>query len=277
MAYLLSITVFLLMVFIGMSVDRTQFLANWRRFTPAIWLRLLAATFIVPPLLALALGSLLPIDRSALVGLYLIAVAPGAPLMTRNVAQHGFDMQLAATYQVWGALLSPVMIPLLVGFAAWLYGRSIWIPPGEVLRVIARQQFAPLLLGMLLMHFAPGFSSKARPILRIAGNVLVALVVLLLLVTSLPALKEGGLWPPIAALLLALGCMAAGLAIARTPTPATRTLVVSNVNRHVGLALLLAGTHFHTTRAFPTVLSYALLAPLVMAVYGRCVLRGRAS
>jgi hypothetical protein len=48
-------------------------------------------------------------------GLFRVGAAPGAPLMTRNIANRGFDMQLAAAYQVWGGLLTPVMLPVVVG------------------------------------------------------------------------------------------------------------------------------------------------------------------
>ena len=266
MKYLLPGAVFLLMLSTGMSLDRAQFVANWRRLTPAIWSRLLLATFLLPPLLALALGTLLPIDRAALAGLFLIAVAPGAPLMTRNAAKRGFDMQLAASYQVWGALLAPIMIPLLVGGAAWLYGREVWIPPREVLALVAEKQFAPLLAGMALMHFAPAFSTKVRRPLNVVGNVVLTVALVGLLWKIGPALKQISPWVALAALALAAGCLGA----TRLLIPAERTLAVSNVNRHVGLALLLSGAHFQNTQlALPAVAAYALAAPLVMALYAR--------
>ena len=152
MKLLLPITVPLLMVSVGMSLNWTQFLANWRRLTVATWGKLLAATFIVPPILALSLANLLRLDRGALIGLFLIAVAPGAPLMTRVVAKRGFDMELAANYQLWGAFLTPIMIPLLVAAAGWVYGRNIWVSPLKVLAVLAQQQFVPLLIGVALMY-----------------------------------------------------------------------------------------------------------------------------
>src|SRR5512133_1753689 len=77
MKLLLPSTVLLLMISVGLSLNWTQFLANWRRLTLATWAKLLAATFIVPPILALALASLLRLVRGALVGLFVIAVAPG--------------------------------------------------------------------------------------------------------------------------------------------------------------------------------------------------------
>ena len=269
MKLLLPITVLLLMVSVGMSLNWTQFLANWRRLTLATWAKLLAATFIVPPILALALASLLRLDRGALIGLFLIAVAPGAPLMTRVVAKRGFDMELAASYQLWGAFLTPIMIPLLVAAAGWLYGRNIWVSPLKVLAVIAQQQFVPLLIGVALMYFAPAFSTKIRSPLNVIGNALLTVTLIVLLVKMGPALKEVSPWVVIAVLLLAVGCIAASFAILIPATVATKTLVVCNVNRHVGLALLLSGTYFGTQKALPAIAAYALAAQLMIWLYAK--------
>jgi BASS family bile acid:Na+ symporter len=238
-------------------------LANARRLTAAIWGRLLLATFVLPPLLALALGAVLPVDLATLAGLYLIAVAPGAPLTTRNAATRGFDMQLAASYQVWGALVAPITIPLLVGGAAWLYGRDVWIRPREVLAVVAEKQFAPLLLGLALMHFAPAFSTKARRPMNVIGNVLLTIALVGLLWKIRWGLKQISPWVAFGALTLAVGCLTA----ARLLLPSEPVLAVSNVNRHVGLALLLTGAHFQNAqRAIPVIAAYAFAAPLVMTL-----------
>src|SRR5262245_32360770 len=121
MKLLILVTVWSLMISIGMSLNITQFIATWRRLTAVIWAKLLVVTFIIPPIIAIALQKLLPIDAGGFIGLYLVAAAPGAPLVTHRVARRGFDLEIAASYQVWGAILSPLMIPLLVGGAGWLY------------------------------------------------------------------------------------------------------------------------------------------------------------
>ena len=77
MTILVEFTVVMLMISTGMSLDPARFATNWRRLSAAAWGRLLAATFILPPLLALLLGEVLPIGRPAMAGLFLIAVAPG--------------------------------------------------------------------------------------------------------------------------------------------------------------------------------------------------------
>jgi bile acid:Na+ symporter, BASS family len=269
MQLVIPTAVFVLMVSVGMSLDLAQFVANWRRISPATWGKLLIATFILPPVLALLLANLLPIDRGALVGLFLVSVAPGAPLMTRGVAKRGFDMELAASYQVWGALLTPIMIPLFVWVVAWLYGRSIWIPPGEVLMVIAKQQFAPLLVGVALRHFTPGFSIRIRRPLNVLGNFLLMAALIILLVRMGPTLKQVNPWVAIAAVLLAAGCVAASFVLLAGTQAITETLVICNVNRHVGLAFLLSGNHFQNLGALPSIVAYAFAAQIIMWIYAR--------
>jgi BASS family bile acid:Na+ symporter len=269
MNYLLPGAVLILMLSVGMSLRFSEITANWRRLTWSVWARLLLATFIVPPLIALALGQLLPLALSATAGLFLVAVAPGAPLMTRGVAKKGFDMQMAASYQVWGALLIPIMIPLLVAVAGKLYQRDIWIPPATLLLVIAKQQFLPLLAGMALMHFAPVFSTKVQRALNLCGNAILTVCLIALLWKMGPTLMKVSPWLPVAALLLAVGCMLVSRALLSSGTPGVQTLVISNVNRHVGLALLLSGQYVHNKSALPAIACYALAAPLVMGIYAK--------
>lgn len=259
-----------------MSLEREEFLANFRRLTLGSWVRLLLGTFVVPPVIVLVLAQVLPVGIPAMAGLYLIAVAPGAPLMTRNVAKRGFDRHVAAGYQVWGALVAPVMMPPLVAGAAWLYGRDLWISPLEVLGVIAQKQFLPLLLGMALVYFLPAFSARVRRPLNIAGNGVLTVALLLVLWMLVPTVGAASLWVLAAALALAVCCLVTGMLLFTGMAGSGETLALSNVNRHVGLALLLAGAHLENShRVLPAVAAYALAAPLVMVLGARWMRRGR--
>jgi BASS family bile acid:Na+ symporter len=266
---LMPVAVLMLMVSVGMSLDVRELLANWRRLTPVLWAKLLLATFLVPPACALALGAVLPIGLPALAGLFLVSVAPGAPLMTRGAAKRGFNMQMAASYQVWGALLTPLMIPVLVGAASSLYGRGIWLSPLKLIEIIALQQFAPLLAGLALIHWWPRVASRLQQPLNLSGNILLTTGLVGLLWKLGPALRLVSPWVAMAALLLAVACMVAGLLLLGRGTATARTLSVSNVNRHVGLAMLLSGQDFHNPRMIPAIAAYALAALLVMAVFAR--------
>jgi predicted Na+-dependent transporter len=161
MRYVVPAAVFLLMVSVGMSLRHRQIMENLRRMRWTNWMGLLLATFIVPAALALLLGRILPLKTSEMAGLFLVGAAPGAPLMTRNIAKRGFDMQLAAGYQLWGGLLTPILLPIIVGLAGLLYSVRIWIPPGDMLLQIAEKQFVPLLGAYCWLIFCR--SSLPRP------------------------------------------------------------------------------------------------------------------
>jgi BASS family bile acid:Na+ symporter len=267
----------MLMVSVGMSLSPRQLLENWRRLSPSLWLRLVLATFLIPPLLALGLGHLLALGTAATAGLFLVAIAPGAPLMTRGVAKKGFDMQIAASYQVWGALLTPIMVPLLLAGGGALYGRDIWVPPLTLLGVIAKQQFLPLVGGMLLVRVLPAFSGRIQRGLNLVGNALLTLALIGLLYKMGPALAKVSPLVALAAVALAAACLLSVRLLLGNDSSTVQTLSISNTNRHVGLALLLAGQQMRDPRPVPAIAAYAIAAAIVMLVYSKCVRRANAS
>lgn len=266
MKYIVPAAVFLLMLSVGMSLRPKESLAGLRRMRWQQWVGLVLATFLVPAAIALLLGRILPLNRAEMAGLFLVGASPGAPLMTRNIGKRGFDMQLAAGYQVWGGLLTPIMLPLVVYCAGLLYGRNIWIPPHDILLHIGENQFVPLLLGLLLVRLLPAFSATALPWMNRVGNTALTVGIIALLWFMREALK--GLltwWLPLGALFLALASVLAIWTLFPSHDRlAKRTLAICNANRHVGLAILLSGKYLQAKGALPAIAAYALIAPFVM-------------
>lgn len=269
MKALLPIAVFLLMVSIGMNLRPGELLRHQKRLKGWPWLRLLIATFIVPPATVLLMSRWMPIDRSEMVGLFLLGIVPGAPLMSHNAAKRGFDLQLAASYQVWGAILTPIMIPLTVFGTAKLYSRTVWIPPRVLLLQIAENQFLPLILGLALAYYATSFARKIQPAITAAGNGLLVLIILALLWAMRHALAEITPWIVVAAVVLAVCCMAAIPLLLRSDPETNKTLALCNANRHVGLALLISGKYIHSKNALPAIACYALVGPIAMIIFAR--------
>jgi len=254
------------MMSVGMSLRPREVIAQLRRMEWQHWLGLVLATFIIPAALALLLGRILPLKRPDVAGLFFVGAAPGAPLMTRNIARRGFDMQLAAGYQVWGGLLTPIVLPLVVWVAGLLHGLTIWIPPRAILAQIAENQFLPLLFGLALARFLPAFSEKAVVWFNRIGNAVLTAGIIALLWFMREALK--GLltwWLPLGAILLALGSVAAISLLVRSNDPLVKhTLAICNANRHVGLAVLLSGQYLKAKGTIPAIAAYAVLAPFVI-------------
>jgi len=209
----------------------------------------------------------IPLSRAEAIGLFMVAVVPGAPLMTRNIARRGFDMQLAASYQVWGAILTPLIIPLVVYATGRLYDRDIWISPLLLIRQIGLKQFVPVLIGMLCVRFMPLISQRLAPVLNVVGNLVLVLVLVLVMVKIAPTLIGITVWLPIASVLLAIVCIAAVRLLAHADVATVRTLAICNANRFVGLALLLAGESLHRTDVVPAVACYALVVAFATLLY----------
>jgi predicted Na+-dependent transporter len=269
MKSLVPLAVFLLMVSVGMSLDLRALVENWRRLTWPEWLRLLLSTFVIPAATALLLCRLLGLDKASLAGLFMVGVAPGAPLLTRNAAKRGFDLQLAASYQVWCALLVPVMVPLLVALAGTLYHREIWIEPAALLRQIAVQQFLPLGLGVALVAWLPRFAARIHdPVVKV-GSLLLTVMVVVFLWKLGPVLLHVNPLIFLAAAGVAASALGSMLILGARNRSTNLTLALCNTNRHVGLALLMAGQYLHIRSALPAIAAYALSAVVVMTIYAR--------
>ncbi len=269
MKALLPIAVFLMMVSIGTSLRPGDMRAHMKEVGWRGWARLLIAVFVVPPAVALILARILPLDMGETAGLFLIGVAPGAPMLTRNIARRGFDAQLAATYQVYVALLTPLALPFLVLGAGKLYDKHIWIPPRIILAQVAEKQFVPLLIGLVLMYFAPRLLTRLHPWINgVANGMLVVFLIVILYAMRAELLKITP-WVIVATLGVAAASIAIVHALARVDTWRTRTLAICNANRHIGLALLLSGRYVHAKNALPTVACYALVAPVLMGTYSK--------
>ena len=270
MYYLLPAAVFLLMASVGLSLKPTEIVANWRRVEWSGWLHLTLATFIIPPALALLLARLFHLSLPETAGLYMVGAAPGAPLLTRNVGRQGFDPHRAASYQVWAALMAPLMIPIVTVLAGKLYGRDIWISPALLLKQIMLKQFIPLAIGMIIAWRAPGRAERIQPAVNMLGNLLFFGLLAFILYKIGPALKLVTPLVPLAAVLLAVGSIATILMLPIRNEQVKATFAICNANRHAGLALLLSTQYFRAKGStLPIIACYALIAPVVMLLYAR--------
>lgn len=270
MHYVLPIAVFLLMASLGLSLHVMEVEANWKRLEWSAWVNLILATFIIPPALALLLATLFHFSPAETAALFMVGAVPGAPLITRNVRRKGFDPQIAAGYQIWAALMVPLLVPFIVAGAGRLYERNIWIPPALLLKKILLQQFVPLALGMAIAWLAPKQAERMQPRVNMLGNILFFGLLVLVLYKLGPALKLITPLVPVGTFLLAVGAIAA-VRLLRFRNPQVREIfALCNVNRNAGLALLLTTQFIHTQGSpLPTIGCYALMAPLIMLLYAR--------
>lgn len=244
-----AITLFTVMLALGLNLRAEALLAHWRR-APGLPLRVLLASCLLVPLLALLAlqtpwsASIAPPARYAIA---LMALCPSAPLALRKAGQSGGDQQLAALLQVSAALAAIVTVPLLGLAFKQSFAVIGWdIRPEHVALQVGRVQVLPLLLGLWLNHQHPGLSARLQRPLRRLANLLLLTLLLAVLVKTAPLLLSyvpSNLPALVLMALMALAALGLGRWMAAPqPSHATTTALVTAM-RNPGLALLFASSH----------------------------------
>ncbi|MGC5198512.1 bile acid:sodium symporter, partial [Aphanothece microscopica] len=167
-----SITLFTIMLALGMGLN-PQALVRIRQ-RPGLFLRVLPASCLLLPLVALALLHL-PVGQglgpSTRIGLALMAVCPSAPLTLRKAGQKGGDRELAAVLQVSAAISAIVSVPVMADVYRAAYATTAWdIGPLEVALQVGRTQVLPLLVGMAIQGFKPDLANRIESPLNKLAN-----------------------------------------------------------------------------------------------------------
>jgi predicted Na+-dependent transporter len=179
-----KLPVFALMFALGLGLKGEGLDLLRRR--PALIARLLVASCILVPLLALVvlkgpLGAAMA--PSARLAIALIAVCPSAPLTLRKAKEQGGSRDLAALIQVLAAITAIVSIPLLADFFSSSFGVQEWdIKPQQIANQIISVQLLPLMLAILVRRWRPDLADRLEgPIDKLAGLLLILLMVAVLI------------------------------------------------------------------------------------------------
>ena len=175
--------------------------------------------FVALPAIALALVYFLPLPLAISAGLIILAVCPGGITSNSVSFLARGDLALSVTLTAISSLLALITIPLFLTYGLALVQEgavdAVVLPIGSTIKQLLMLVFVPLVLGMVVRHYAPRFAVRSDPWVRAGGIIL--LVTLLVGAVALEYdffignLKK--LWPVLFALNIA--SMAAGYLLAR--------------------------------------------------------------
>ena len=265
----LKVTIILLMVSLGLQSTRQDLFFLWRR--PSLLFRCLIAAFVVVPVAAYLALQLLPLTFEDKVGLWVVAIAPGAPMIYRTALSRELgDHVLAASFQITVALLVIVFAPIWLAFISLRSGEDYWIPPVVVAKQVFTIQVIPILAGLMIHHLLPTFAERLKNIIiKICNPILVLLIVVLLIAFGPRVVESAELWRILAAAVVAVAAIAGGHYLAG-PEPSWRVIIANaNVQRNPGLALLIAAWNLpeKKTATIVAILTYVVISLTIAAVY----------
>ena len=274
MEYLLvvvGITVFALMLTIGINHSLAQLTSLWKDKGALLW-ALIAAVVLVPAA-AFVLLRVFNLTPAVVTALALLAAAPGAPLTTKRSQMAGADGDYVSSVQLSLALLAVIVTPLIIAIFDSAFSLTTGrISPLAVAGQVAQVTLLPVVLGLLLRWFAPGLAARIAKPLNMAADLLFILMILALIVflAITPALRDQLLlgWPAISAIfLMAVIAVVIGHLLGGPRNDRRSGLAIACLARNIGLAIFIAGLSDAQQVLLPAILAYMLIGTAVQVPY----------
>ena len=261
-----QLTIFLLMLTIGLEEGFKNLSILWRR--PPLLIRCLIASFVVVPIVAIVILSVIPMAQSTRVALAAMAICPGAPLTYKKLTGMKASTALAGSFQTTTSLFAILVIPVWVLIFSRLYPAEPTVAVSDIFTQVTTVQFVPILLGLALHQWLPTLAEDLlEPVTKISTFLFLGLS-LVVLIVALPLILKVGVLTVIGVVLFITASILAGHYLGG-PEPETRlTLGLANSTRNAGLALTLAALNFDDKPGIlGAIAAIAILAFIADAIY----------
>ena len=136
---------------------------------------------ILLPLIGFGIAVSFPLAPEIAIGIMILAACPGGP--TSNLIAHlaKGDTALSVTLTALSSFITILSIPFIVNFALVHFlekGEMIRLDVMDSIKNIFVIIIIPIIIGMLIRKYAPGFSNRMGKPVRIASALVLALVII---------------------------------------------------------------------------------------------------
>ena len=220
----------------------------------------LAANFVIVPLVAVLLANLLGLEEDLRIGLILISIVAGAPLVPKlaQIAKANVPFAVASTalLVVATVIYLPLVFPLVLP--------GVRLDTMSIVRPLAIQIVLPLVLGLIVDYISKDEADVLLPVLGQIANVSLTLMLVLMLGGNVGnVLGLIGTGSILAAILLFAVAMAAGYFLGGADAGTRRTLSMATGQRNLAAAFVVAAGSFADR---PTVLVFLAAAGLIAMI-----------
>ena len=220
----------------------------------------LAANFVIVPLVAVLLANLLGLEEDLRIGLILISIVAGAPLVPKlaQIAKANVPFAVASTalLVVATVIYLPLVFPLVLP--------GVRLDTMSIVRPLAIQIVLPLVLGLIVDYISKDEADVLLPVLGQIANVSLTLMLVLMLGGNVGnVLGLIGTGSILAAILLFAVAMAAGYFLGGGDAATRRTLSMATGQRNLAAAFVVTAGSFADR---PTVLVFLAAAGLIAMI-----------
>jgi BASS family bile acid:Na+ symporter len=220
----------------------------------------LAANFVIVPLTGVLLANLLGLEEDLRIGLILISIVAGAPLVPKlaQIAKANIPFAVASTalLVVATVIYLPLVFPLVVP--------GVRLDTMNILRPLGIQIVLPLVLGLIVDYISKDEADVLLPVLGQIANVSLTLMLVLMLGGNVGnVIGLVGTGSLIASILLFAVAMVAGYLLGGADVGTRRTLSMATGQRNLAAAFVVAAGSLADR---PTVLVFLAAAGLLAMI-----------
>jgi BASS family bile acid:Na+ symporter len=256
----LSTLVFVIssMLSLGLSLTVQQILEPLKNI--GLVLRVLLANFVLVPLVAYLLKSVIPLDHSLAIGLILLATAAGAPFLPKLAQAAKGNIALSVGMMVLLMVVTVIYVPVVL---PWLLP-GVQVNPLDIARSLIILMLIPLAIGLFVNARYDDIAHSLRPMMTQASSTsLLAVFVLMLVLNINSVLETIGSGALLAAIILIIASAVIGYFLGG-PSPGTRSVLgLGTAQRNIAAAMVVASGNFAND---PNVLTMILVGALLMLV-----------
>ncbi len=233
---------------------------------PRLLVRSLLAMNVIMPVVAAAAAALLALDPAIELAIIALALSPIPPLLPNKQSKAGGPASYIASLLVTMAAVSIVVVPIGIEVLDAVFDRDVHVAPAVVLRIVGIGIILPLLLGVVIRHFAPAAERMARGV-GLCGLVLLAVAFLPVLVLRWPLfVSMVGNGTLLVLVLFACLGLAVGHALGGPVDDNRAVLALATATRHPGVAIAIATAADPTLRAVMAVVLWHLVVGAIVSL-----------
>ncbi len=237
----LSLLVFVIgsMASMGLNLKMKQIIAPLKNIKLVVMA--LVVNFILVPILAYLITSMLPLDEPLRIGLILLSTAAGAPFLPKlaEVAKGNtaFSVGLMVLLMIVTIIYLPIVLPLLLG--------GVEVSPWDIAKSLIVMMLIPLAIGLFINARYEETAAKMQPTFGQASNMaLLVLMVLGLVLNFKDMIGLVGSWGILAGVIFIVLATVIGYFLGGSDSGIKSVMGLGAGQRNISAALVVAGQSF---------------------------------
>ncbi len=254
------------MLAMGVGLSISQIVQPLR--SPRLIVVALLSNFVLMPLCAFALSTMLRLDEPLSIGMLLLGCAAGAPFLPKLAELAKGDLPFAVGTMVLLMVVTvgylPVVLPLLLPGVA--------VNPAKIAQSLVLLMLLPLGIGLILKSRYEELAARVKPVLDQISNISLILLVLLITAANIDKVLEVfGTRGILAGLLfIALG-FAMGWLFGGPGNDTRRVLALGTAQRNIAAALVVGSQSFSDPQVVVMVIVVAIVGLIILMPLSRAL------